>query len=191
MMNMGRESILRMLKRYKEKYPEETATVDRFNQFISDNENCFHRSLKAGHITGSAWVVDKTGKKVLLTHHRILGRWLQMGGHADGQSDILAVAMREVEEESGLEKVEPSSSEIFDIDLHLIPERGPEEAHFHYDIRFALVNSGSEKYTVSEESHDLSWIEISNVSEFTKEDSMLRMVRKWSEQNIPDGGASC
>lgn len=179
---MTRESILRMLARYGETYPEESATVERFSQFVSDNEDCFQRSLAEGHVTGSAWVVDATGQKVLLTHHRKLNRWLQMGGHADGDPDILAVALREVEEESGLEEVAPLGTEIFDIDIHLIPARGSEPDHYHYDIRFAVMNMGSEDYTVSEESHDLSWIAISEVPEFTKEESMLRMARKWVAQ---------
>lgn len=179
-----------MLSRYKEKYPEEAVTVDRFSNFVSVNEDCFQRTLKEGHVTGSAWVVDRAGKKVLLTHHRKLDRWLQMGGHADGESDVLSVALREVEEESGLREVEPISNEIFDLDIHLIPERGNEAEHYHYDIRFALVNLGSEEYIVSEESHDLRWINISEVSELTEEESMLRMVRKWQAQQVAVGDKS-
>lgn len=187
---MSRESVLNRLSRYKERYPEEAVTVDRFSNFVSVNEDCFQRTLKEGHVTGSAWVVDRAGKKVLLTHHRKLDRWLQMGGHADGESDVLSVALREVEEESGLREVEPISNEIFDIDIHLIPKRGNEAEHFHYDIRFALMNLGSEEYIVSEESHDLRWINISEVSELTEEESMLRMVRKWQAQQVAAGDKS-
>jgi 8-oxo-dGTP pyrophosphatase MutT (NUDIX family) len=176
---MSRESILRQLARYSDKHPEEADTVDRFAEFVSENKDCFQRSLAEGHITGSAWVVDRTGNKVLLTHHRKLNKWLQMGGHADGEPDILSVALREVEEESGLERVRPISREIFDIDIHLIPERGAEAPHFHYDLRFALENTGSEAYSLSDESHALRWIAITNVCKFTNEESMLRMVRKW------------
>jgi 8-oxo-dGTP pyrophosphatase MutT (NUDIX family) len=176
---MSRESVLCLLARYKEKHPEEAATVDRFKRFVSENKDCLKRTLKEGHVTGSAWVVDETGKRVLLTHHAKLDRWLQLGGHADGESDLLKVALREVEEESGLKNVVVLTSEIFDIDIHLIPGRGAEAEHFHYDIRFSLMNSGSEEFTVSEESHDLRWIEISDIPEYTKEESMLRMVRKW------------
>lgn len=185
---MSRESTLRMLRSYGEKYPEEADTVNRFIKFVSEKDDCFHRTLKEGHVTGSAWVVDETGKKALLTHHKKLDRWLQMGGHADGESDLLAVALREVEEESDLEEVEPLSDEIFDIDIHLIPKRGPEAEHFHYDIRFALVNSGSEEFTVSEESHDLRWVKISDISKFTEEESMLRMARKWVAQQAAGSG---
>lgn len=179
---MSRELTIDMLRRYGEKYPGELATVQRFIKFVSENEDCFERTLEEGHITGSAWVVDETGEKALLTHHKKLDRWLQMGGHADGESDILAVALREVEEEAGLEEIKPVSDEIFDIDIHLIPKRGSEAEHFHYDIRFVLVNSGSEAFTVSEESHDLCWIKISDISKFSEDESMLRMARKWGAQ---------
>lgn len=187
---MSRDALLGMLKRYQEKYPEELAVVSRLAAFVAEHEDCFHRSLREGHVTGSAWVVDQTGKKVLLTHHRKLNRWLQLGGHADGDSDVLAVAMREVEEESGLEQVQPCSSEIFDIDIHPIPLRGSEAAHLHYDIRFAFVNVGSEAYCVSDESHDLRWIDLQELSKVTQEESMRRMARKWQARSVADGDAS-
>jgi 8-oxo-dGTP pyrophosphatase MutT (NUDIX family) len=181
--SMSREGILKELGAYRVKYPEEAATVNRFMEFVSNNEACFERSLANGHVTGSAWVVDNSGKKVLLTHHRKLDRWLQLGGHADGESDILKVAMREVQEESGIDEVHPLTGGIFDLDIHLIPEFGNERAHTHYDIRYALRITGSEVYTVSDESHDLGWIPIEDISSVTKEESMHRMARKWIAQN--------
>ncbi|HAK50535.1 MAG TPA: nucleoside triphosphate hydrolase [Gammaproteobacteria bacterium] len=114
----------------------------------------------------------------MLTHHRKLDRWLQPGGHADGQSDVLAVAMREAEEESGLWEIEPVSDSLFDIDIHLIPARGNEAEHFHYDCRFLLRSVGSDQYTVSEESDDLAWILLSDMASYTSEVSITRMVDK-------------
>ena len=90
-----------------------------------------------GHITGSAWVVDPAGSRLLLTHHRKLGKWLQLGGHSDGEPDTLAVALREAREESGL-RVRPISNAVLDIDIHTIPALKGEPAHLHYDVRFAL-----------------------------------------------------
>jgi len=176
---MTREHLLQKLHHYKEAYPAEVDVVDRFIAFVSENEACFHRSLTQGHVTGSAWVVDRSKTKVLLTHHKKLNRWLQLGGHADGNSDMLSVAIREVEEESGLEAVAPGSEEIFDVDIHLIPERGSEPEHYHYDIRYVVENIGSDAYTVSDESNDLKWIPIETLSHLTDEESMHRMARKW------------
>ena len=146
--------------------------------FIESHTDCFERSLSIGHITGSAWLMDENYERALLTHHRKLDRWLQPGGHADGQSDVLAVAMREAEEESGLGEIELVSDSLFDIDIHLIPARGNEAEHFHYDCRFLLRSVGSDQYSVSEESHDLAWITLANMSRYTTEVSITRMVDK-------------
>ena len=116
---------------------------------------------------------------MLLTHHKKLNKWLQLGGHADGDSNVLRVAMREVAEESGIEDVEPVGDGIYDVDIHLIPERGDEPEHYHYDIRYALRTVSREDYIVSDESHDLAWIEISKLHELTDEWSMVRMAKKW------------
>ena len=85
----------------------------------------------------------------------------------------------EVDEESGLASYEPISTEIFDIDIHAIPARKEEPEHYHYDVRFAVRSTGGDDYVVSEESHDLSWVEIAQLAEYTQEESMLRMGRKW------------
>ena len=176
---MHRSPLLRYLTDYQQQWPEETILVQRFINFVEAHENCFERSLLQGHVTASAWVVNQAGTHVLLTHHRKLNKWLQLGGHADGNPDVVASALREVQEESGLDKFEIDDARLFDIDIHEIPARKAEPAHFHYDARFVVTATGSEVYTVSEESHDLGWIKINNLWELTEEESMLRMARKW------------
>lgn len=150
----------------------------RLAEFVSTYENCFERTLLIGHVTGSAWIVDRDRTHVLLTHHRKLDKWLQLGGHADGDSDVLRVAMREAEEESGLTTLQPVHREIFDVDIHLIPLRKTEPEHFHYDVRYALEADRAEPIRVSDESHDLRWVPVDEVAGLTAEESVLRMVRK-------------
>jgi ADP-ribose pyrophosphatase YjhB (NUDIX family) len=176
---MHRNELIRKLRDYQTEWENESDTVERFIEFVSTNEDCFERKLKESHITGSAWVVSKDGRQVLLTHHKKLNRWFQLGGHADGNSDVLGVAMQEALEESGLGRVGLISGKIFDVDIHKIPERGPEPEHYHYDVRYALKAAGNEEYTVSNESHNLGWIEIEKLSELTEEESMRRMAWKW------------
>ena len=106
-------------------------------RFIEEHPDCLLRSCLSGHLTGSAWIVDASRTRTLLTHHRKLDKWLQPGGHADGQADPLGVALREAEEECGV-AVRPVSTAIFDVDRHLIPARGDVPAHYHYDLRFML-----------------------------------------------------
>lgn len=172
---MYRRPLLDLLQRYAARHPEEVETATRFLEFVARAEECFERHLAEGHITGSAWIVDRTGERVLLTHHRKLNRWLQPGGHADGDSDVLAVAMREGLEETGLTALEPVVPEIFDLDIHPIPARGDDPEHLHYDVRFLLRDAGSGDYVVSEESHDLAWVPLGELGQFSDEESMRRM----------------
>ena len=174
---MHRRGLKALLFAYRERWPRESATVARFDAFIDSHPDCFHRSCRVGHITGSAWIVDTAGDRVLLVHHRKLGRWLQPGGHCDGDPDALAVALREVREESGLD-VRVLDDAIFDIDVHGIPARGREPAHFHFDVRF-LVQAEHGQFTVSEESHALAWVPATGLDALTDEESVLRMARKW------------
>ncbi len=179
---MSREKLIGQLSDYLSRWGEEYETVQRFIDFVSSRSDCFERELSVGHVTGSAWVVNKECTHVLLTHHRKLNRWLQLGGHADGDSNTLHVALREVEEESGLERIQPIGDEIFDVDIHRIPARGHEAEHFHYDVRYAVQSLGDDHYKVSDESHDLGWIEIRNLDRVTDEVSMLRMAEKWKRR---------
>ncbi|MEZ5559454.1 MAG: NUDIX hydrolase [Pseudomonadales bacterium] len=178
---MHRDKLIRLLQAYPERYPEEQDVATRFLDFVTAQARCFERDLWAGHVTGSAWLVNRAGTHVLLTHHRKLGRWLQLGGHSDGNPDTLAVAMQEAREESGLAVV-PLSGVVFDLDIHEIPERKGDPAHFHYDVRFALYPSGSEDFTISAESLDLAWVPIADLRDYSDEWSVLRMAQKWHRQ---------
>lgn len=171
--------LLNALHRYSLRYPEESAVVDEFRSLLSSPARCYERgNFQPGHVTGSAWLVDASGEHVLLTHHRKLDAWLQLGGHSDGDPDTAAVARREAEEESGL-AVELITRDILDIDVHEIPARKSDPAHFHFDVRFALVSRSGRDYIVSDESHDLAWVPINQLQRFTVEASILRMARKW------------
>jgi hypothetical protein len=103
--------------------PHEAAMTAAIRDFIAAQPECLWRSCVPGHLTGSAWVVSPDRRRVLLTHHRKLDKWLQLGGHADGDPDLAAVAQREAHEESGLMGIRLLSPEVFDVDRHWIPER--------------------------------------------------------------------
>lgn len=122
-------------------------------------------------------------KRVLITHHKKLQKKLQLGGHADGDTDILRVAIKETIEESGI----PSVSfipKIFDIDVHTIKARGNpndesyEPEHKHYDIRFIIIVESDSKYKVSEESDKLEWID-SNFDLDGTGKGFKRLFNKW------------
>lgn len=164
--------------------PDRAAEAARFADFVRRRPDAAQRQLAEGHLTGSAWLVSADGRRVLLTHHRKLGLWLQLGGHADGDTDLARVALREAEEESGLTdlSVEP---EIFDLDCHAIPARGSDPEHFHYDVRFVVHANGSEAFVVSAESHALAWREITEVAADAGMDtSVRRMARAWLDRKM-------
>jgi len=177
------------LQDYCLRHPDEAAVVDQFRSLITNQPECFERgNFEPGHVTGSAWLVDGSGEHVLLTHHRKLDAWLQLGGHSDGDPDTAAVAGREAEEESGL-AVELISRDILDIDVHEIPARKSDPAHFHFDVRFAFVSRSGRDYVVSDESHDLAWVPVERLRQFTAETSILRMAKKWTELRAQVMGA--
>ncbi|GIX36284.1 MAG: NUDIX hydrolase [Lysobacteraceae bacterium] len=160
-------------------HPERGADVQRFKAFLAAHPCAFDRSHAHGHFTGSAWLVDASGRHALLTLHAKLGRWLQPGGHADGDPDLAAVALREATEESGLDEllVEPA---IFDLDRHRIPARDGEPEHWHYDVRFVVRALGSTRFRISAESADLAWRKVSELAEDPDLDpSLRRMARMW------------
>lgn len=171
-----------LLTDYCRRWPEEAATVALFEALLGDAEDPFRRQRLAGHFTASAWLVSRDGQRVLLTHHRKLGRWLQLGGHADGERDFARVALTEAEEESGLSGLSGLSVEpaIFDLDRHWIPEYKDVPAHWHYDVRFVVRAGDEEAYVVGDESHDLAWREIALLVQSDEADeSVRRMARKW------------
>ena len=109
---MSRPKLVKAIDRYLQRYPEEQAVGQEFKQFVLAHEDCFARSLQVGHVTGSAWIIDSPHKHCLLTHHKKLDRWLQLGGHADGDGNTARVATREALEESGLKSLQLVSLEI-------------------------------------------------------------------------------
>ncbi|MEW9623159.1 NUDIX hydrolase [Rhodanobacter geophilus] len=168
---------------YLARHPEEGDVVADFEEFLASDAAVFERSHGEGHFTGSAWLVSADGERVLLTHHRKLGRWLQLGGHADGDADLARVALREAQEESGLGElvVEP---EIFDLDAHCIPARGDEPEHWHYDVRHVVRATGSEEFAISAESLALAWKPVREIAGDAHADASLRrMARKWLARN--------
>lgn len=183
---MHRQPIEALLEAYIPSHPTDAEARDRILRFVRAHGDCFERTLLEGHVTGSAWIVNPARTRCLLTHHRKLDRWLQLGGHADGQTDILEVAMREAEEESGLKSLRPVSPAIFDCDVHPIPGRKAEPEHFHYDVRFLLEADDAEPLVISEESNELAWVALEDVVTLESDESVMRMVAKTKSGTDPD-----
>jgi len=179
----------RSLDTYRRQWPGEGAVVDLFEALLDEHDmptgpNAYARERLDGHFTASSWLVDRSGTRVLLTHHRKLARWLQLGGHADGDSDLGAVALREAGEESGLPGLELEGG-LFDLDRHWIPERGDVPGHWHYDARYVVRAKAGEAFVVSEESLDLAWRDVVAIqADPGADESLRRMARKWLAREV-------
>lgn len=179
---MHRLVLKNLLENYAPFDVNEELNLQRTLAFVREHSDCFERTCLPGHVTGSAWLLNRDGTHVLLTHHRKLNMWLQLGGHCDGQADVLDVSIREAQEESGIHNIEPVMNNIFDVDIHLIPERPGEAAHYHYDINFLLRVKDNSSFAVSEESHDLKWFAWDETLFPFSGPSMKRMFHKWGKK---------
>ena len=175
---MDRQSVIEQLKNYRTQFSEEQVFVNQFLELL-EHPDAFQRQHLPGHITGSSWILDNTRQFVLLVHHGTLNKWLQPGGHADGEEDVVNVALREAQEETGVKHFNLLQSEIFDLDIHPIPARNGFPDHLHYDIRFLFEADKNEKVIVSDESHDVAWVAIDQLNKLTDGNpSIMRMAEK-------------
>ncbi|HEX2946114.1 MAG TPA: NUDIX hydrolase [Clostridia bacterium] len=175
---MIKSEMIRMLCNYHPIDDNEIAFKKQIIDFVENNELFLGDRNSAGHITGSAWVVNYNRNKVLLTHHKVLNKWLQTGGHTEEGENVKAAAIREAMEESGLTSLKFMSDNIFDIDVHRIPAKGEKPEHYHYDIRFLLEADEREEITVSQESKDVKWVELDKIEQFNDSESIVRMKKK-------------
>jgi 8-oxo-dGTP pyrophosphatase MutT (NUDIX family) len=174
-----RQSLVAALRSYKTIYNEEREFIPRFLELLQ-HPDAYQRTHLPGHITGSSWIVNNDGSKVVLVKHAALHKWLQPGGHADGDENVLRVAIREANEETGLTNLTPVAAGLFDIDIHSIPARKDLSfpQHDHYDVRFLFQANENDPLKISDESTDLKWIELGDLEKFNAETSILRLRSK-------------
>ena len=126
--------------------------------FIDEHPDSLHRSCLVGHLTASAWVVDHTGERGLIMYHSKIKRWVQPGGHADGDGNLAAVALKEASEETGIDGLAVWSEPV-DVDIHLFVNRKQAEPdHLHHDLRFLVIAPEGATEQRNEESEALRWI---------------------------------
>ena len=110
---------------------------------LREEKNVFSRENEAMHMTASAWVTNETQDRVLMAYHNLYDSWSWLGGHADGECDLLSVALREVCEESGITRVRPASEEIFSLEILTVDgheKRGRYvPSHLHLNVTYLLI----------------------------------------------------
>lgn len=175
---------LEVIQRCKPQSKIEHEARDFILTFIKNSSRYWSRSNVEGHLTGSAWITNKSNTKAVLLHHKKLNMWLQPGGHIDdGDRSLLHAALREAKEETGIHSFTIASQNVFDVDVHTIPARETELEHQHLDIRFWFV-ADNEELNISDESNHLRWMTRKEIEQATHDESLLRMVRKSMPQAV-------
>jgi|694.fasta_scaffold00245_60 8-oxo-dGTP pyrophosphatase MutT (NUDIX family) len=171
------EAARALLRAYRPHSQEQARTQARMLAFIDEHPLDAHlRTQLTGHLTASALVLDASGTRALLTHHRKLNRWLQLGGHCDGDANLALAALREAQEESGIAdlRIEPLP---IDLDIHSIPARRDEPEHLHLDTRFLVHAPAGAVESLSEESHALAWVSVDDLEKLSTDESVRRLFR--------------
>lgn len=147
----------------------------RILDFVDAHDDALHRSCRSGHLTGSALVVDADGARVVVLHHRKLDRWLQPGGHCDGDANLAAVALREATEETGIEGLRVLPVAV-DVDVHEVapPDDGP---HLHLDVRYLVHAPPGAEPAGNHESNDIRWASLDDLAGLDLDEGTWRMVR--------------
>lgn len=152
---------------------------DRYRALIDGHPDAALRTCRPGHLTGSALVVDSVGVNTLLLLHAKFGRWLQPGGHADGDANLAAVALREATEETGIEGLLIWPQPLH-LDIHEVDPPG-EDPHLHYDVRFLVQASADAQPRGNHESRGLRWVPLDGLADFGCDPGLVRLAQLGSE----------
>lgn len=145
--------------------------------FLDEHPDALHRSCLTGHLTGSALVVDPDSRNVLLLFHAKVRRWLQPGGHADGDANLARVSLREATEETGIDGLQVVIPAI-DLDVHLFHNAaGTEDDHLHLDVRHLVLAPPGAVGAVNHESERLAWVALDDLPRYDVDPGTIRMAR--------------
>ena len=176
-----RKKLIEKIENYKPFNEQEERDKPLILDWIRNNENAFTRENTIAHITASAWVVNKDRSKVLMVYHNIYNSWSWLGGHADGETDLLSVALREVREEAGISNVHPVSEEIFSLEALTVDghiKKGKYvSSHLHLNITY-LVEADSDEalFVKPDENSGVAW--------FTPEEALKKSTEPWFVANV-------
>jgi len=177
---MHRQELLRLLRQHQTRFMEEASYLKHAIDFVEQHEDAFYRELRPAHVTASAWVVSPDRTQVLMLLHGKHHQWFQPGGHADGEPDVMAVALRELAEETGLDsaQIRLLDEQVFDVDIHAIPAHDDDSAHGHIDVRFLVEIDNTLPVPGNDESHEVRWVPLYEVPRYNNNRSTYRMLEK-------------
>lgn len=166
--------IIEQITKYNACNEQEQKDKETMLKFINSFEDVLTRDNEFGHFTSSAWVVNKEKTKVLMIYHNIYDSWTWTGGHADGEDDLLNVAIREVCEETGIKNVVPVVEDVFSLEIICVNGHVKREkyvsSHLHMNLTFLLEADENETlYVKEDENSGVKWVDINEAVSISKE----------------------
>ena len=169
------------LRAYKPFNEQEARDRDRILQYMDAFADIFSRENPLCHITASAWVVNPAHDHVLMAYHNIYQSWAWLGGHADGERDLLSVALREAREESGVQNAHPVSEDIYSVEILTV--NGHEKrgiyvpSHLHLNITYLIEADDRDRTRIKpDENSGVQWLSLTDALRLPTEPWMVRRV---------------
>ena len=178
---MNRQELLNQIEHYTQFNEQDETDKQLILNWIRNNTNAFSRENTVAHMTASAWVVNKDRSKVLMVYHNIYKSWSWLGGHADGETDLLSVAIREVKEEAGISNVIPVSKDIFSLESLTVDGHWKNgkyvSSHLHFNVTYLLEADSEEAVSIkADENSGVAW--------FTPEEALKKSTEPWFVEHV-------
>ncbi len=176
-----KEDLIEEIRTYRPFNEQEERDKEQILVCLESMPDLFYRENNLAHMTASAWVVNKERDKILMVYHNIYNSWSWLGGHADGQEDLLEVAMKEVCEESGLSRVKPVTESIYSLEILTVDghvKKGKYlSSHLHYNITYLLeADEGEILHHKEDENSGVGW--------FGLKEAIDASTEPWFQENI-------
>ena len=189
---MNRQDLINQLQAYHSFNDQEEADRQVMIGLLQTSKDIFYRTNLLAHFTASAWVLNKTHTHVLMAFHNIYQTYAWLGGHADGEEDLLSVALREVQEESGIHTVKPITEDIYS--LETIEVNGHEKngkyvpSHLHLNVTYLLEADDTESLRIKQDENSaVNWFPIDQVLDVIDEPWMVNRIYKKLNQKLKEG----